>query len=54
MALKLMFPLPQINKIKNKKRKGRKEKKKKAHVISPPLLEKPLTMVMLEKEVALD
>lgn len=50
-----MFPLPQINKIKNKKRKGRKEKKKKkAHVISPPLLEKPLTMVVLEKEVALD
>lgn len=40
-------PLPKINK--NKK----KEKKRKAHVISPPSWKKDLTMIELEKEVAL-
>lgn len=48
MALMLHPPLPKIN-----KKKKRKEKKRKAHVISPPSWKKDLTMVELEKEVAL-
>lgn len=46
MALMLTPPSPKLIKIK-------KEKKRKAHVISPPSWKKDLTMVELEKEVAL-
>lgn len=44
----LTSPLPQINKIKKKERK-----KEKSTCDQPSLLEKYLTMVVLEKEVAL-